>query len=140
MANDPKKSLTQLEDADWGLPAYDSHLVRTIHQLRDKPIGDFSVEELRITIGQNVGLLHLLPIAIERLNREPLAEGDFYGGDLLQSVLATDPSYWSDRPDQREQVRHIAERALRQLEASGDSTMIERGALLKAFAQFGLSE
>lgn len=94
-----KQTLQELEGQDWGEPTFGSHLVETIHRLRRKPIGEFTVEDLRIVIGQNEGLQFLMPIAIEALERAPLAEGDFYPGDLLQALLRVDPGYWTARPD-----------------------------------------
>ncbi len=84
---DRQKTLTELEERDWGPPNFGSHLVITIHQLRHKPLEQFTVEDLRITIGQNIALEWLLPMAIERLRDDPFAEGDFYRGDLLNAVL-----------------------------------------------------
>ena len=52
---------------------YDSYLVTTCHELRRKPIGTFSVEDLRIMIGQQIGVPWLLPIAVEVLEEEPPA-------------------------------------------------------------------
>ena len=45
-------------------------------------------------IGQNIGLNFLIPIAIEKLKQNILAEGDFYEGDLLKSVLTSETDYW----------------------------------------------
>ena len=39
-------------------------------------------------------------IALEALAKNPLAEGDFYPGDLLAQVRKVDQSYWDDHPDQ----------------------------------------
>jgi hypothetical protein len=81
------KTMTELEGQDWGPPTFDSHLVTTIHRLRYKPLAQFTVEDLRICIGQNVGLDFLVPIAIEQLQGNPFIEGDYYRGDLLNAVL-----------------------------------------------------
>ncbi|MDA4847005.1 contact-dependent growth inhibition system immunity protein [Hoeflea poritis] len=81
------KTLEELEDDYWGEAEYDSYLVQTCHALRHKPIDQFSVEDLRIMIGQNIGLVHLLPPAMDVIRGNPFASGDFYDGDLLQSVL-----------------------------------------------------
>ena len=43
---------------------------------------------------------YLVPIALEALAKNPLAEGDFYPGDLLAQVRKVDQSYWDDHPDQ----------------------------------------
>jgi hypothetical protein len=81
------QTLEELEGRRWPEPGYASGLVMTVHRLRAKPITDFSVEDLRIMIGQGVGLPHLVPHGVELLEQEPLAEGDFYPGDLLAAVV-----------------------------------------------------
>ena len=67
-----KQNLDQLENFEWGPPTFDSSLVRTCHRLRQMPIGEFSVEDLRIMIGQNIGLMFLVPLALEKLADDPL--------------------------------------------------------------------
>ena len=98
MKADLEKTLDQIENVDWGEPGYPSHLVVTCHALRKKPLKDFTVEDLRIMIGQNISLDILMPIAFERLKQNILAEGDFYPGDLLNNVLRAETSYWEKNP------------------------------------------
>ena len=57
------KTLDELEGVAWGEPTFDSYLVTTCHRLRTKPVDEFSVEDLRIMIGQQIGLPHLVPLA-----------------------------------------------------------------------------
>jgi hypothetical protein len=105
------KSLQDLEHADWGEPTYHSHLVTTIHRLQHLPLRQFSVEDLRIMIGQNIGLQYLVPLAIEHLRRDPLAQGDFYPGDLLTMVRGADAEFWRNHPEWHKEVEEIAHRA-----------------------------
>ena len=84
------KTLEQLEGFDWGELNFPSSLVTTCHRLRRKPIDEFTTEDLRIMIGQNFGLEHLLPRAMDVLRDDPIAAGDFYEGDLIQAVLRCD--------------------------------------------------
>jgi hypothetical protein len=105
------KSLQELEQSNWGEAKYDSYLVTTIHLLRCIPLRQFGVEDLRIMIGQNIGLQYLIPLALEHLRKKPLAEGDFYPGDLLKMVLTADPKFWLDHPEWRKEVEEIAQRA-----------------------------
>lgn len=88
------KTLENLEKDYWGEPEYDSHLVTTCHKLRKKQLKDFETEDLRIMIGQNIGLKYLIPLALEILQKNILADGDLYEGDLLQAVLTSDKDYW----------------------------------------------
>ena len=57
-------------------------------------------------IGQGLALDHLIPRALAILERDPLAEGDFYPGDLLAKVLEEpEPSYWQQHPEQAQRLR-----------------------------------
>ncbi len=58
-------------------------------------------------IGQSIGLEYLVPIALNKLEVDCLAEGDFYPGDLLVSVLSIRSDYWSTHPAQRALMRSI---------------------------------
>ncbi|MBW8637793.1 hypothetical protein K1W69_11395 [Hoeflea sp. WL0058] len=80
-------TLEQLENDDWGETDAPTWLVQECHRLRRKPIEEFNNEDLRIMIGQNIGLKYLVPKALEVLRKDPLAAGDFYEGDLLRAVI-----------------------------------------------------
>jgi hypothetical protein len=104
---DRSKSLQELEHDECGDATYDSHVVRACHGLRRKPLRDFTAEDLRLMIGQAVGLVYLVPMALERLEENPLAEGDFYAGDLLAAVLGIDDTYWRTNENSSERLRRI---------------------------------
>ncbi len=88
-------SLEELEGGKiLSVPEDSSYLVRTANELRKKKLIDFEIEDLRLMIGQNISLNYLLPLAIDVLNKDILAEGDFYPGDLLKNVLDVDESVW----------------------------------------------
>ena len=72
---------------------FPSRLVVRHNALLVKPIGEYTVEDLRLMIGQNTGLEYLIPKAIEVLEKDMFAEGDFYPGDLLEKVLGADPKF-----------------------------------------------
>lgn len=122
------RTLEDLEGDRWGEPEYPSHLVTECHRLRKVPLREFTVENLRIMIGQNIGSRHLVPIALERLETDPLAEGDFCTGDLLCSVLSLPPEFWIEHPALRDRAVAIAERAV----ADPDATKHVR----KAYERF----
>lgn len=101
------KTLEELERSNWGEPNFPSYLVTTCHKLRRKKLKDFTVEDLRIMIGQNIGLPFLMPLAIEILKESPLAAGDFYAGDLLNSVLSIETEFWQRNVELWQDVEHI---------------------------------
>jgi len=113
-------SLDQLEGDVWGPPKYDSHLVTTCHRLRSKPIGEFDIEELRIMIGQNIGLPFLLTLAVDILEKNPWVSGDMYPGDLLK-VTATADFGWRTEPDLSARTKQIVQHALAQIAGSAGS-------------------
>lgn len=84
--------------------------VRRCHQLRKTPLAEFATEDLRIMIAQAIGATTLVPMALPTLTRDPLAEGDFYPGDLLAVVLRLDEGYWEAHPEQAAAAVEIAER------------------------------
>jgi hypothetical protein len=104
-----QKTLENLEKNNWGGPGYESHLVITCHKLRRKPLDEFSVEDLRIMIGQNIGLNFLIPIAIEELKKNILAEGNYYEGDLLQAVLNSETEFWQTNKELIDELSLLVE-------------------------------
>jgi hypothetical protein len=107
----PGETLEVLEGDVWPPADFHSHLVAMVHQLRKKPLLEFTVEDLRIMIGQRIGLPHLMPLAIGILEQEPLAEGDFYPGDLLYSVVGAD-SWLTGQPPLASRVVAVVRRVL----------------------------
>lgn len=92
---DLNKSLEELEGNFWGDPAPGStRLVQNCHAFRKIHLSALSIEEMRILIGQNIGLEFLIPMAIQELQGNVLAAGDFYEGDLLLAVLNSDRGFW----------------------------------------------
>lgn len=94
-------SLEQIEDNEWGEPPADAtRLIRTVHDVRRKPLGNLDAEDYRVLLLQQVGVEVLVPRALTQLERDPLWEGDFYPGDVLSAVLQLPEQYWRTHPDQ----------------------------------------
>ncbi len=58
-------------------------------------------------IGQSFGLAYLVPLAIEKLRENILAEGDLYEGDLLQAVVKSDTKFWKENPNYKTEVERL---------------------------------
>jgi hypothetical protein len=112
---DRNKSLQELEGQDWGEPNFDSHLVLTCNELRKKAIGRFEIEDLRIMIGQEIGLDYLIPLALETLEDNIFAKGDMYSGDLLDTVLRIDSNFWGNNPIYKADLEYILEENINKL-------------------------
>ncbi len=54
------QTLDELEGVQWAPPTFDSALVTNIHRLRHLPLKQYRVEDLRLMIGQRIGLDYLV--------------------------------------------------------------------------------
>jgi hypothetical protein len=104
-----QKTLESLERVTWPQLSSDegSYLIKTCNSLRKKQLISFTTEDLRIMIGQEIGLYFLLPIAIETLTNDLFAEGDMYEGDLLKNVLDLDTKFWDDNKNYWQELNEI---------------------------------
>jgi hypothetical protein len=99
-ADESEVTLDTVDPPAWGpVPPDATSLVKRYHELRTKPLVDFTVEDLRVMIGQQVGLNRLVGLAHRRLRPDPLVQGDYYPGDLLASVLRVNGAFWERSPD-----------------------------------------
>jgi hypothetical protein len=101
MAANLRRTLDQLEKDDWARPAFESHVVTECHRLRRVPLGELTIEDLRLLIGQKIGLPHLLPLALDALAADPFAQGNLYAGDLLASVVRVPKDFWDAHAELR---------------------------------------
>ncbi len=96
--NWPEQNLDQVEGVDWGEPAYSSYVVTNSHRLRKKSLREFTPEDLRFMLGQQISLPILMPMALDVLEYEPFAAGDMFPGALLNMALQVDPMFWREYP------------------------------------------
>lgn len=96
-------TVEEIEGVSWPPAApTDTFLVRRCTALRRTPLAKLTTEDLRIMLGQRIGVPILLPLAVEALVADPLAEGDLYPGDLLRTVVRLPASDW--RPVDRDRL------------------------------------
>ncbi|HEV2799820.1 MAG TPA: contact-dependent growth inhibition system immunity protein [Pyrinomonadaceae bacterium] len=119
------KTLEELDGERWAEPDHNSSLVLNCRRLRHIPLKNFTIEDLRLMIGQEIGLEYLIPLALEHLERNPFAEGDFYPGDLLKNVLEVRREFWNQHPDLRRKISSILEDAVSNLDKIEDAGIAE---------------
>lgn len=109
-ADDSKRTLDIVDPPAWGpAPPGATRQIKRCHELRTKPIIDFTDDDLRFMIDQGVAVDRMVPLAIERLRPDALTHGDHRPEDLLASVLCVDAAYWERSPDPDVSVRIITE-------------------------------
>jgi hypothetical protein len=104
-------TLSELEGLSLQEPSEtDTALVRACLALMRVPLGQMTTENLRMLIGQEIGLKYLVPIALRKLALDPFADGDFYAGDLLKVVVGVSPAFWIVEPTLRRALDDVISR------------------------------
>ncbi|HEX5825753.1 MAG TPA: contact-dependent growth inhibition system immunity protein [Candidatus Limnocylindrales bacterium] len=98
MNTESARTLEELDGEHWEEPDdRATGLIRNAHRLRTVPIGSLSVDDLRLLLGQQIGVQWLVPVALEHLREDRFA-GGLYQGDLLNAVLRAGSKYWDEHP------------------------------------------
>ena len=105
------RTLSELEGLSLQEPSEtDTALVRMCLALMRVPLGQMTSENLRMLIGQEIGLKYLVPIALRKLAFDPFADGDLYAGDLLKVVVEVSPAFWVVEPTLRRALDDVISR------------------------------
>lgn len=98
--NNNDKSIEELENTYWEDSDFHSYAVQKSQKARKKPLSQLSHEEIRLLIGQKIGLSYLIPIALSILHETPLIEVSFYEGDLLSQLLRLSDDDWGNHKEE----------------------------------------
>ena len=110
------KSIEALEKRGYGDPTTaPTPLVRKCLEYVKLPVSELSVEQLRLLIGQEIGLSYLIPLALTVLETNIVAEGDMYPGDLLKNVTVVNASFWKNTPEQYARLVALMKKGKRRL-------------------------
>lgn len=110
MSFDPGLSIEALEGDVWPDPPESSTgLVKSVHDLRRRPVGSLSAWDLGRLIGQGVGLPWTLQCALGILKNEASEQeaGGFFEDDLLTAVLTRPSVTWLEFPELAGQVESV---------------------------------
>jgi hypothetical protein len=103
-----ESSIAQLERDDWGEPPPDAPpSIARCYRLRRAPIASLSLADVRLLLGQGIGVPYLAPIAIEALKKQPLIETEHYCGDLLANVLRISSKFYDEHEGYKNDVVSI---------------------------------
>ena len=109
--------LSKMDKQDW--------LIVECNALRKKPIKDFTIENLRQMIEQDIGLEFLIPFAIEELEMDIIARGECYEGDLLNNVLKSDEEFWKSSKENWKEICKLFEKNKTRLKGNEVSSDIK---------------
>lgn len=118
-----RKSIENLEKQNFGNPSEaPTNMVKRCLELCKVPLDKFTVEDLRLMIGQGFSLRHLIPLAIEHLKTDIFVEGDLFPGDLLKNVLAVDTNFWTDHKQLWREINELIKNRRDELASNKFST------------------
>ncbi len=108
----PSRTIEQLEATPWPEPTPGAtELVRRCHALRRVPVGQLGPGDLRVLIGQDIALKHLVPLALGALKAEPMLEAEYYPGDLLVALMSVERGFWANSQESLAQLGRLARQA-----------------------------
>jgi CDI immunity proteins len=99
-AVDTGKSLNALLGWKTEKGPFPTPLVEKVNAALDVPLKDLKWPQVRLLIGQNIGLEFLMPWAIGAVTKRPLYCAELYDGDLLVTCLRVERDYWIAHMDQ----------------------------------------
>ena len=100
-----QKSIENLEKDFWGQSPKDSTpLVDKVHRLRTIQIERLEPKDIRLLIGQKVGLKFLIPVALDILSDDIFVDTELFEGDLLKSVITVDNNFWTDNKELKDKL------------------------------------
>ena len=111
-------TLEQLERHVWPDPGPGeaTNLIMKCHRLRKKDIGSFTPEDLRVLVGQSIGLKHLTPLALAILERDPLEAGGMgFPGALLTALVRK--TNWAEIEGWSSRIEAVCQAVLSRLAA-----------------------
>lgn len=97
---------------------YPTSLVERCEAALETPLGDLSLEQLRLLIGQGFGSELLVPRALEILEQDPLISVTFYEGDLLAACLRVPFEFWQASPALADRLKKVS------LKVSSDEKLV----------------
>lgn len=118
-------TIENLEKQDFGNPnEAPTNMIKRCLELCKVPLDKFTVEDLRLMIGQEFSLQYLIPLAIEHLQTDIFAEGDYYPGDLLNNVLSVDTKFWTANRDLWTEINELIKSKRNDIKESKISTTL----------------
>lgn len=118
--SDQNRSIEQIEKDFWGEPPENAtSIIERVHELRQRPINEFGMDDVRFMLIQRQSIEHLMPHALKYLEANPLLETRYYPGDLLSAAMSAVAKDYNRRLVGK-QISAIAHKALTQIEPASN--------------------
>ena len=81
------------------------------------PLDELGIEDISKALRQNIHLEQVVPLALKRLQMEPLA-GEMYDGELLASFKSVPADYWPKHPAERQSLNSVIGAVLQEADST----------------------
>jgi hypothetical protein len=98
-------------DGDIVLSAPNSPLEQWYSAVRDMDVADLEIGDIARSLHQDLFLETIVPVALRRLEADPLA-GELYGGELLVAMKGIGRGFWLSHPEEANRLVTIAKQAM----------------------------
>jgi len=105
------------------------------YRLYNTTLKDFSLDDIRFMIGQNIGEKYLVEMAFESLKKDVLVDAMYYEGDVLSVILQLPRDFWIDNKSLYEGLSEILNNQENNLESLMPSIEVDRN-LIKGIESF----
>jgi hypothetical protein len=122
---DPSRSIADLDGLVVERGAYESGRTAWLARALVSPLGQLGPAEWALLLRHDRGVAHVLPLAVVRLEREPLTPIDGQPGALLAAVLTVPAATWHAHPVLTARVRALLPTAVT-MAGSLDPALAER--------------
>ncbi|MCP4619211.1 MAG: hypothetical protein GY844_22580 [Bradyrhizobium sp.] len=110
MTEDEYRTLEELDGQNWGEPeTAPTPMVARCLRLRRTPLHLLRQSDLRLLIGQKIGLKYVVPKAMAIISKDALIETEHFPGDLLCALLKIDSDYWSQKTEELKWLMSVAQ-------------------------------
>ena len=107
--NADEQTLEELEGKNWGEPeSAPTPMVAKCLRLRRVPLKDLGPADLRLLIGQKIGLKYLVSKALHLVVENSLVQTEYFPGDLLSVLLRIDKAYWDQNMPELQCLASVA--------------------------------
>jgi len=100
--------LENLEKDYWGAPSFNSYLVKRTHAIRKLPLSALTEDDIAMMIRQKFSLDYLVPLAIDKLEKDILAHGDTgTEGAIMEAILEIPADFWKANTSSWRKIKRI---------------------------------
>lgn len=101
----------------------DSSLEEWYARVRDVPLTALRVEDLCKSVRQCLYLEHVIPVALDVLEREPMA-GEMYDGELASAFRVISETFWREHRQIATRTQDILKVVLQQIDDDYDDDVL----------------